>query len=61
VLAAEHHAFAFWTALVIHRQPGRVSILRFSAVTGNVFGEGLYFVVPLIDSVQMMDIKIQKR
>jgi len=34
--------------------------LRFSAVTGKVFGEGLYFLIPLIESVQMMDIKIQK-
>jgi regulator of protease activity HflC (stomatin/prohibitin superfamily) len=34
--------------------------LRFSAVTGKVFGEGLYFVIPLIESVQAMDIKIQK-
>jgi prohibitin 2 len=34
--------------------------LRFTAVTGKVFGEGLYFRIPLIESVQMMDIKIQK-
>lgn len=34
--------------------------LRFQAVTGKVFGEGLYFRIPLIESVQMMDIKIQK-
>src|SRR5262245_30063153 len=34
--------------------------LRFSAVSGKVFGEGLYFEIPLIDTVQMMDIKIQK-
>src|SRR5690349_13410427 len=34
--------------------------LRFSAVTGKVLGEGLYFVIPLIESVQTMDIKIQK-
>ena len=34
--------------------------LRFTAVTGKVFGEGLYFRVPLIESVQMMDVKIQK-
>jgi regulator of protease activity HflC (stomatin/prohibitin superfamily) len=33
--------------------------LRFSAVTG-VKQEGLYFIVPLIDSVQRMDIKVQK-
>jgi len=34
--------------------------LRFTAPTGKVFGEGLYFLVPLMESVQMMDIKIQK-
>src|SRR3954466_486305 len=34
--------------------------LRFNAVTGKVFGEGLYFRFPMIESVQMMDIKIQK-
>src|SRR4026207_1994486 len=34
--------------------------LRFTAVTGKVFGEGLYFLIPLIESVQMMDTKIQK-
>ena len=33
--------------------------LRFSAVTG-VKQEGLYFIMPLIDSVQRMDIKVQK-
>jgi regulator of protease activity HflC (stomatin/prohibitin superfamily) len=34
--------------------------LRFTALTGKVFGEGLYFRIPLIESVQMVDIKIQK-
>jgi regulator of protease activity HflC (stomatin/prohibitin superfamily) len=34
--------------------------LRFSAVTGKVLGEGLYWVVPFVESVQLMDIKIQK-
>jgi regulator of protease activity HflC (stomatin/prohibitin superfamily) len=34
--------------------------LGFTAVTGKVFGEGLYFRVPLIESVQMMDVKVQK-
>ena len=34
--------------------------LRFTAPTGKVFGEGLYFLVPLMESVQMMDIRIQK-
>src|SRR5206468_927036 len=34
--------------------------LRFGAVTRTVHGEGLYFLIPLIDSVQAMDIKIQK-
>jgi prohibitin 2 len=34
--------------------------LRFGAVTGKVHGEGLYLRIPLIDSLQIMDIKIQK-
>jgi len=34
--------------------------LRFTAVTGKVFGEGLYFLIPLMESVQMMDVKVQK-
>jgi len=38
----------------------RVVHTTFTAVTGKVFGEGLYFIIPLIETVQMMDIKIQK-
>ena len=34
--------------------------LRFTAVTGKLFGEGLYFRIPLIESVQTMDVKVQK-
>ena len=34
--------------------------LRFQAVTGKVFGEGLYFRIPLIETVQILDTKIQK-
>jgi regulator of protease activity HflC (stomatin/prohibitin superfamily) len=34
--------------------------LRFRAPTGRVIGEGLYFIVPLIESVQVIDIRIQK-
>src|SRR4029434_2394008 len=34
--------------------------LTFTAMTGKVCGEGLYFRIPLIESVQMVDIKIQK-
>ncbi len=34
--------------------------LRFRAPTGKVFGEGLYFLIPLIESVQTIDIRIQK-
>jgi regulator of protease activity HflC (stomatin/prohibitin superfamily) len=35
--------------------------LRFGAVTGVVHGEGLYFRIPLIDSVQTMLRRICKR
>jgi prohibitin 2 len=34
--------------------------LRFGAVTGRIFDEGLYFRIPFIESVQKMDVKIQK-
>ena len=34
--------------------------LRFGAVTGNIFGEGLYFRIPFIERVQKLDVKIQK-
>ncbi len=34
--------------------------LRFNAVTGKVYGEGLYFVLPLIERVVVIDIKVQK-
>ena len=34
--------------------------LRFGAVTGKVFDEGLYFRIPFIEHVQKMDVRIQK-
>ena len=34
--------------------------LRFTAVTGKVFGEGLYFLIPLIEKVQVVDTRILK-
>ena len=34
--------------------------LRFGAVTGKVFDEGLYFRIPFVESVQKMDVRIQK-
>ncbi|EKE19950.1 MAG: HflC protein [uncultured bacterium] len=33
---------------------------RFSAVTGKVFGEGIYFKVPFIEGVTMMNVQVQK-
>jgi len=35
-------------------------LLRFNAVTGKIFGEGLYWRWPFIERVIKMDIKIQK-
>jgi regulator of protease activity HflC (stomatin/prohibitin superfamily) len=35
-------------------------LLRFGAVTGNVKDEGLYFKIPLIDRVEILDIKTKK-
>ncbi len=34
--------------------------LRFSAVTGKIFNEGLYFKIPFIEDVKLMTIKIVK-
>ncbi len=34
--------------------------LRFNALTGKVYGEGLYFVIPFIERVVIIDIKVQK-
>ena len=34
--------------------------LRFNAVTGKEYGEGLYFVLPFIERVVIIDIKVQK-
>ena len=34
--------------------------LRFGAVTGKVFDEGLYFRIPFVEQVQNMDVRIQK-
>ncbi|HYK92398.1 MAG TPA: prohibitin family protein [Acidobacteriota bacterium] len=35
-------------------------LLRFGAVTGSVKNEGLYFKIPLIDHVEILDIKTKK-
>src|SRR5690349_249918 len=35
-------------------------LLRFDAVTGTIYNEGLYFRWPLIERVVIMDTKIQK-
>ena len=34
--------------------------LRFGAVTGKIFDEGLYFRIPFVERVQKMDVRIQK-
>lgn len=33
--------------------------LRFGAVTGKVIGEGLYFRIPVMESVRIVDVKVQ--
>lgn len=35
-------------------------LLRWGAVTGQVMGEGLYVRVPIMDRIEIMDVKIQK-
>ncbi len=34
--------------------------LRFNAVTNTVYGEGLYFVIPFIERMIIVDVKVQK-
>jgi len=34
--------------------------LRFGAVTGRIVSEGLYFRIPIVESIKVMDVKIQK-
>jgi prohibitin 2 len=33
--------------------------LRFGAVTGKVLGEGLYFRIPIMESIRVVDVKVQ--
>jgi len=41
--------------------PGqRGVLLEFGRVTGEVFGEGLHFIVPIVNSVPKMDVRTQK-
>jgi len=35
-------------------------LLRFSAVTGKIYDEGLYFKIPFVENVVRMDIRVQK-
>ena len=35
-------------------------LLRFSAVTGKIYDEGLYFKIPFVENVVKMDIRVQK-
>jgi len=35
-------------------------LLRWGAVTGKIFNEGLYMRIPLADRIEIMDVKIQK-
>src|SRR5690242_5382186 len=35
-------------------------LLRWGAVTGKIYGEGLYFRVPIMDRIVNMDVQVQK-
>ena len=35
-------------------------VLKFGAVTGRVLNEGFYFITPVLETVQIMDVQIQK-
>lgn len=53
-------------AVLIFSSVGTVGVgqrgihLRFSGATGKVFEEGLYFKLPLVDKVVLIDVKLQK-
>ncbi len=47
--------------MVVIVGPGeRGILLEFGRVTGDVFGEGLHFVVPFVNNVPIMDVRTQK-
>jgi prohibitin 2 len=51
----------FWLSPFGVIGPGERGVhMRFTAVTGKVFGEGLYFLIPLIENVQKVNTQIQK-
>ena len=51
----------FWLSPFGVIGPGERGVhMRFTAVTGKVFGEGLYFLVPLVENVQKVNTQIQK-
>ncbi|MEP6961667.1 MAG: prohibitin family protein [Acidobacteriota bacterium] len=58
--------FLAWVVLLLANPFGTVGagergiLLRFSAVTGKIYNEGLYFRWPFIENVIKIDIKVQK-
>jgi regulator of protease activity HflC (stomatin/prohibitin superfamily) len=52
--------FAIFTPFGIVGAGERGVLLRFGAVTGKVYNEGLYLKIPLIETVRITDVKIQK-
>jgi len=53
-------AFATLSPFGIVSAGERGILLRFGAVTGKVLGEGLYFRIPLVETIKTMDVKILK-
>jgi regulator of protease activity HflC (stomatin/prohibitin superfamily) len=49
-----------WQATGIVGAGERGVLLRFGAVTGEIKGEGLYFIMPFVDDVALMSTQIQK-
>lgn len=58
-LSGAHIAVGLVAASVVQVPAGsRGVVLRFGGVTGTVFDEGLHFVNPISDVVQMMDVQV---
>ena len=49
-----------WGSIVVVRAGERGVLLRFGAVTGTIFNEGLHFKIPFADEVVRMSTQIQK-
>jgi regulator of protease activity HflC (stomatin/prohibitin superfamily) len=60
VLLAMAGLFIIFSAVGTVNAGERGILVQFGAVTGKVFNEGLYFKIPLVQEVVIIDVKVQK-